>query len=189
MDWWKKLEERGGWVLGAGFLLTGWLSGCCPGDTWCVDKCATIPCGAIPAPNGSHVREFQLRQTCRAAEDDFVIYLREWYHGESDLGPYGKYHLSKIAKRLPAETYHVVIEPTADLHLNEQRKEQLIAYLKETGIGDADQRVVVGLPIAEGMSGEEGEGIGRGHGNFSPRMMPGAPVSPLQSASPVAAYR
>src|SRR5436853_5608512 len=62
------------------------------------DPCATITPGALNAPNGSFVRKFQLDHTNKAAMDDFVVYPQERYMGGEKLGPYGHYHIARIAQ-------------------------------------------------------------------------------------------
>ena len=62
----------------------GWLS---------VDNCATIPKGALPAPNGTYVNAFIKVQETNAEADDFVIYKHMWFRGGKELGPLGRYQL------------------------------------------------------------------------------------------------
>ncbi|MER3416616.1 MAG: hypothetical protein C4297_10440 [Gemmataceae bacterium] len=140
----------------AGLILAG-LAGCHTTHPWCVDNCSDVPPGALPAPAGTYVREFQNVQAGKAEMDDFVIYKHEWYMGGKDLGPYGLYHLDQIARRLPEVPFPVMIQAHADPELNEARRQTVIAQLAMRGIQDAQERVVVGYPAAEGLYGEEAE--------------------------------
>lgn len=139
-----------------GLLLAACLAGCKYGG---VDNCADIPQGAIPAPNGGHVREWQYRQIAKAEADDFVIYLHEWYKGGSDLGPYGRYHVGLIARRLPHAIFPVVIQPSASADLDQQRRAVVITKLTNLGIRDAEARVIFDWPLPGGTYGEESERI------------------------------
>jgi hypothetical protein len=145
-----------------------------------VDEGACIPAGALPAPNGSYVHRFQDMQADKAEADDFVIYLHEWYMGGPVLGPYGTYHVDQIVKRLPDVPFPVVLQPDKDPRVNETRRELIVSRLIACGFKDADVRVVIGFPEAEGLFGEEGCIIypemihrredsyyGRGFGSFS----------------------
>jgi hypothetical protein len=175
-------------LLGVGFLAAGWLSGCdhcdcgcgcgCKNKPWHIDNCACIPCGALPAPLGAHLHAFQQIQVSKAEVDDFVIYLHEWYMLGTDLGPYGRYHLNQIVKRLPDVPFAVEIQPQSDSAINEERRQIVVSYLTSNGIPDADQRVIIAFPQAEGISGAEAEGMG-GRGQFSPRVVPNAPIGPV----------
>src|SRR5207248_2376414 len=118
----------------------------------------------------SHVRAFQNAQAGKAEADDFVFYKHEWYLGGRELGPYGRYHLNEVTKRLRHVPFPVVLQPTADRELNEIRRQLIVQYLKLNDIPDAELRVLVAFPEAEGLDGNEAERIfdataaGRGRG-------------------------
>lgn len=106
-----------------------------------------------PAPRGSFVRNFQKVQANKAEASDFVFFLDEWYQGKDTLGPYGHYHLTQIARRLPTfpEYVPVVIQPHEDHKLNEKRRMLIVKALLNQGITDAQTRVVIAYPAAEGL--------------------------------------
>jgi uncharacterized membrane protein YgcG len=113
------------------------------------------PAPIIPAPLGSSVRSWQDMQATLAAQDQFVIYLHEWYTAKV-LGPYGRFHLQRIAEKLSDVPFPVVIQPDLyDAKLNEARRTLVIAELTAKGITDAPQRVLIAMPIAEGLFGDE----------------------------------
>ncbi len=120
-----------------------------------VDRCATVPPGAVPQPNGTFARGWQHAMAAAAAEDDFVVYLHEWTQGGENLGPYGKYHVAEIGKRLPDVPFAVVVQPGPNDALNMMRRQLIVQYLSDHGIADAEQRVVLALPRAEGLLGIE----------------------------------
>ncbi|MFN4260368.1 MAG: hypothetical protein ACK4RK_13820 [Gemmataceae bacterium] len=122
---------------------------------WRVDNCAAIPSGAIPAPTGTYTRWWENRQAAKAEADDFVIYKHEWCDRSCELGPYGRYHLRQISKRLPTVPFPVLIQADSDEALNVTRQQVIIMTLLEHGIADAEARVIVGFPEAEGLYGEE----------------------------------
>jgi hypothetical protein len=124
-----------------------------------VDACADIPQGAIPAPLGTYTREWYTRQAEKAESDDFVIYLHEWYMGGLKLGPYGEYHIGQIAKRLAGSPYPVVIQLSMKQELDKPRLEHIVQRLVEAGHPDAQTRVVLGFPEAEGLQPDEAERV------------------------------
>jgi hypothetical protein len=186
-----RLGQRGRWLAGLGLLL-GTLAGCCSdcgkgpwlfgnlrgGCAACgdknglfKDKCAEIPLGAIPPPAGTHLAEIKNAQKALAEADDFVIYEHEWLYGGTVPGPYGRYHLGQIAKRLADVPFPVLIQVNPDENLNQVRRAAVVAFLVNNGYADADTRVVVGFPAAEGLFGDEAardfeRGYSGGYGAF-----------------------
>jgi hypothetical protein len=131
------------------------------------NNCEDIPKGAIPPCTGTHVREIMKTQAELAEADDFVIYEHEWLYdpvalcGSIRPGPYGSYHLTQIAKRLPTAPFPVLIQVNPDDRLNEGRRVVVVQYLKANGIEDAETRVIIGFPQAEPLYGEEAVGTFR----------------------------
>ena len=134
----------------------GW-GGCGTGhcSTSLFNKCADVPCGALPAPLGSFVRRFEKIQADKAEADDFIVYLCEWYMGGEDLGPYGEYHMKLMANRLAEVPFQVVVQPCPDRDQNERRKMKVIEALGASGFPDAPNRVVIAYPDVEGLDGNE----------------------------------
>jgi hypothetical protein len=112
----------------------------------------------LPSPNGTFTHQLLDSQAAKAEADDFVIYKNEWYLEGKTLGPFGTYHLAEIAKRLPSVPFPVVIQPAADPALNEVRRQAIVTCLLNNGSPDADHRVIIAYPQAEGLFLEcEGE--------------------------------
>lgn len=104
-----------------------------------------------------------------AAKDQFVIYLMEWT-SETVPGPYGQYHLERIAEALPGCPFPVIIQPCPEDRINFARRSAVVTFLLNKGISDAEQRIRVAYPQAEGLFGIEAPRIffstfsGRGGG-------------------------
>lgn len=137
------------------------LAGCMmDGSNWVhIDNAADIPRGALPAPSGTYVNQIVNVQAMKAEADDFVVYKHEWYMGGTELGPYGRYHINLMVQRLATVPFPVMLQADADSAVNEARRQMLIYYLSLAGMPDAEHRVVVGFPEAEGLYGEEAERI------------------------------
>jgi hypothetical protein len=146
------------WLFRVGLLLPGLLAGCYSYEMQ-VDNGSTIPPGAIPAPVGTYVNKFIDLQAAKAEADDFVVYNHEWYLGGRDLGPYGRYHLNEMAKRLPSVPFPVVIEPTVDEELNEERRRVIVLLLERYRVPNPNERVILAFPMAGGLYGREAEAL------------------------------
>jgi hypothetical protein len=109
----------------------------------------------MPAPLGTYVRAFQKTQTTLAEADDFVLYEYEWAEGSTVLSHYGQNHLMSLLPRIPSVPFPVLIQAHPSVTLNQLRRQAIVKILLAHGIGDAEMRVKVGLPEAEGLDGEE----------------------------------
>ena len=137
------------------------------GGLFGVDRCADIPKGAMPATTGTFACQWQTAQINRAQQDHYVIYQNEWFQDGPQLGPYGQQHATRLAATLPVVPYKVVIEPkfdqaknAFDTTLDHARRDSMVHYLESRGIDDAENRVVIAYPIAEGLSADEGARAG-----------------------------
>jgi hypothetical protein len=156
----KQLTPGRRWCAGVGLLVASVLPGCyercggCCGLGGGLTK-ADIPRGAIPVLT---VHDYQENL---AEQDDFVIYEHEWLLGGTKPGPYGRYHLAQILKRLPEVPFPVLIQAHPDDALNEARRLMVSQFLQTNGILDADTRVIIGFPEPGGLYGSEAVAIYR----------------------------
>jgi uncharacterized membrane protein YgcG len=139
-------------------------AGCCAncGRLLC-DECADIPPGAIPQPTGSHTCAWQTTQEALAENDDFVVYQYEWKGESAELGPFGRRHVNGLRPRLASGPCPLVIEPSEDSDIDQQRQATLVALLTAYNVPDADSRVIVGFGQAEGLHGLEAPRLLRGY--------------------------
>lgn len=141
-------------------VLAVWAVGCsCHSDSGHgshkLDYGAEIPPGALPDRPGAHVRRFQATQRDNAIAIEYAIFIHEWQDGGKFLGPYGEHHVQHIIRRLPTVPYPVLVQPTHDPAINEFRRNVIVAKLLEGGILDAETRVILRNPEAEGLFGDE----------------------------------
>jgi hypothetical protein len=125
--------------------------------------CADIPPGAIPQPSGAYTCAWQTAQAERAELDDFVLYMNEWHMQSAELAPCGRAHVEVLAKRLEGSPTAVLIQASADPHLDQARRATVIEALANQGVADPASQVVVGCPEAEGLYGFEAPRIIRGY--------------------------
>jgi hypothetical protein len=144
----------------------------CPGSRICQRQ----P-GPYPAPFGAHLRAVTTAQAARSDAADFTFFLDEWYMGGPRLGPAGQRHLLALVAVMGQVPTPVLIQCGYDPELDQQRRLYVVEQLMTKGVADADQRVVLGFPEAEGLDGNFSErvyismlrpngGFGGGFGRF-----------------------
>jgi hypothetical protein len=122
-------------------------------------RCDVYPPGAVPAPAGTHHRQWQAEQTARADRDYFVFYQYEWLDESDQLGPFGQRHLRRLCDRLqqgqldPATP--MMVEPSGDERLDESRVTALKGRLIQFDPAWSEQVVIVGWSDAEPLYGFE----------------------------------
>lgn len=148
MRLWRRFAQIG--------CLTVGITGCCTCGGGGYREGGACDPGQEPSLNGTSVNAWYEEHARRAEADDFTIHLNEWYMGGMDLGPYGLHHLGTMIRRLPQVPFPIIISPHLDSAMNEQRRRLVVQTLEQQGIGDAEQRVAIAYPQAEGLYGEEG---------------------------------
>jgi hypothetical protein len=143
-------------------LMIAATGGCRSNDSACPDHGAEIPLGAIPSPLGTAACQWQLAHMELAELDDFVIRVREWHGNSAELDSDAVQHLMNLAGR-PSGPQVVVIEPTSDAALNAARMQEVVRMLTQFNVLDAESRVMIQRPIAEGMYGAEAPRIANGY--------------------------
>lgn len=144
-------------LSGAGLLAAGG----CKSD--CGHHCNEYPPGAMPQPRGSLACQWQQAQAERAEQDDFVFYGNEWENGGASQNLYGQDHVDRIADRVMQAPYSVVVARSGNPPLEEARRQTLIAALAAHGVEDAQDRVIIARPQAEGLRGLEAPRLTNGY--------------------------
>jgi|GEM_PF-1009205 len=118
----------------------------------------TIDRDAVPAPTGTYVNQWNDAMICAARQQHLIVSRHEWFSGGIELGPEGRDHVSQLAESLQYSSEQAVIElepvqPDYDetleeatsrtLQMNEQRRQAVIELMVESGMPDADQRVIL----------------------------------------------
>jgi len=158
------VSNRRRWPWGfaiAGTLLLAAITGCRHGDKCKPADCADIPPGAIPQPLGTYSCQWQNAQTGRAERDDFVIFRYEWKGRTWRLTEGGRRHVVALSKRLPEVAAPVVLEPTGNAELDEERRQVVAGLLASYGYEQAAEQVVLGHSLGEGLYGQEAQPITR----------------------------
>lgn len=126
----------------------------CHGAGFAGSDCRDIPKGALPRPAGTYVCQWTDAETSRAAADNFVIYQYEWI--DAKLGPFGQRHIPRIAQQLPLVPCPVVVEPSGDAKLDQQRRQAVFEALSKYA-DISDDRIILGNSEALGLPGYEAQ--------------------------------
>jgi hypothetical protein len=109
----------------------------------------------VPEDLGAATHRIFQAQVDKAGADAFVIYENEWRGDTALLGPFGTFHLDRIIRRLPPTPYQVLLQIHPRDDVNQKRRHFIVKALLHAGIADAESRVVIGPPAAEGLYGDE----------------------------------
>jgi hypothetical protein len=82
-----------------------------------------------------------------------ALYRYDFVEGQGALNPRGRERLAEIAAMLPQNFFPVVIEPDCLPGLDEARRLAILNELANCPFPIPPQRVVVGRPLAHGLSG------------------------------------
>lgn len=121
------------------------------------DCCADIPAGAIPAPAGSKICEWQTEQVTAAAADQTVLYQADFVDRSATLSPAALERLSRHAQTDLAAVGSWVIEPSGEGTLDTARVD---AVSKELAIRGVESPVIqIAIPAALGLTGPQAERV------------------------------
>lgn len=126
-----------------------------------VDKCATIPCGAIPAKPGSHVCQWQQAQVASAATDLGVFYQADFVGKTDQLGPAGAEHIARMTQQGLVAKVPVILEPSDDVSRDAMRTISLAAAFTNAGVPMMAEQIQVAYPPAIGLDGLRAQQVAR----------------------------
>jgi hypothetical protein len=129
--------------------------GGCSGTWKCfdVDRCATIPSGAIPVPAGTHVHAWQDGQVASAAKDRGVFYQNEFLPKSAELSPSGREHVVEAVQQALYNSLPIVVEQSSDSALDGARLQAVHATFASAGVVLAPEQIFVAKPAAHGFDG------------------------------------
>ena len=124
-------------------------------------NCEDIPRGAIPQPLGSYVCAWQRSHAQEADRDDYVLYSYQFGCGGDRLTPDGERHVRKLMSDPNAVIRPLIVETVDDAELAARRRSSVISYLAHLGVVGPEELVRIGESRAEGLLGQEAQGISR----------------------------
>ncbi len=133
----------------------------------------------VPRPLGASVYDHALAMTANGAAARLTLYQFDFIQGSSDLSPRGVDQLSKLAPQMLASPFPLIIERTPENPaLAASRREVVAARLASGPCPIPPDRVLVGAPIANGISGVNAQIIA---GNALGRVQQYGPPIPINS--------
>jgi hypothetical protein len=133
-----------------------------------------------PRPLGSSLYEHGKIMVANGAAARLVLYQYDFLDGTSELNQRGIDQLAKFTLQLAASPFPLMVERTpADPTLAERRRYAVLAKLAASPCPLPSDRVLVGVPIPNGMSGLDAYIIGN---NSLSRTQNYGPAIPLQSS-------
>ncbi len=133
----------------------------------------------VPRPLGAAVYDHALAMTANGAAARLTLYDYDFIQGSNELSSRGVEQLSKLAPQMLAGPYPLIVERTPENPgLASSRREMVAARLAGGPCPIPPDRVLVGTPIANGLSGINGQIIS---GNALGRVQQYGPPIPINS--------
>lgn len=126
-----------------------------------VDRCADVPCGAVPAPAGSHLCEWQQAQVRSASNDLGVFYQSDFVGTSAMLSPSAEQQVAKLVQQGAVGTIPLVIEPSIDAQRDTERVYMLASAFTAAGSPMSADQIHVAHPAALGMEGFRAQQVAR----------------------------
>lgn len=124
------------------------------------EKCLGYPEEFAPKPLGASVYTNNRIQVANGEAAQMVFYDYDFVVGKSELNLQGHDRLSQIMQRLPVTFFPVIVERTPSTPgLDEARRLAILSQFASSAFPIPSERVVVGRPIARGLSGAEAERV------------------------------
>lgn len=151
-------------------------SGCKWNEGICgVDRCADVPCGAIPAKPGTQLCQWQQAQVAAASTDLGVFYQADFIGTTSELGPAAREQVGRMTQQGLVGKVPVILDASEDQERDSKRTVALAAAFSEAGVPMSPEQIQVAYPPALGLSSVNAEQAARrlgrqGGGNGSGMM-------------------
>ena len=133
----------------------------------------------VPRPLGAAMYDHALAMTANGAAARLTLYNFDFVQGSSELSPRGAEQLARLVPQLLSSPYPLIVERTpADPRLAASRRELVATRLAQGPCPIPPDRVLVGVPIATGMTGVDAQIVA---GNALGRVQQYGPPIPINS--------
>lgn len=122
-------------------------------NTFHVDRCASIPKGAIPAPPGVHVNKWQRAQVASASADLGVFYDNQFIPKSAELSPSGQEHVARLVQQSLTNSIPVIVEPSPSASQNDARLLAVQRAFANHGVELGSEQLYIAKPAARGLDG------------------------------------
>jgi uncharacterized membrane protein YgcG len=117
-----------------------------------IDRCADIPCGAIPAKPGTQLCQWQQAQVASASTDLGVFYQADFIGTTDELGPAARKHVDRMVQQGLVGKVPVILDPSEDPQRDEARTVALASAFTNAGAAMSPDQIQVAYPPALGLS-------------------------------------
>jgi uncharacterized membrane protein YgcG len=126
-----------------------------------VDRCANVPCGAIPGKPGNHLCEWQQAQVKSASTDLGVFYQADFIGKTDRLSPAAEKQVARLVQQEAIGTVPLVLEPSDDSKRDASRVVMLASAFTAAGSPMAAEQIQIANPPALGMQGYRAQQVAR----------------------------
>lgn len=138
------------------------LSGCSIGQGIChVDRCATVPCGAIPGNPGNHLCEWQQAQVKSAFADFGVFYQADFIDKSDRLSPAAERQVARLVQQGAIGTVPLILEPSDDSQRDASRVIMIASAFTAAGAPMSAAQIQIATPPALGLEGYRAQQVSR----------------------------
>lgn len=136
--------------------------GCrCDDGIFGVDKCADVPCGAIPNKPGSRLCEWQHAQVANASIDRGMFYQSDFVNTSDRLGPAAVRRIETLVKQGDIGGLNLYVEPSGDAQRDAERVVALASAVSVAGIPTMPDQIQIAYPPAIGLDGFRAQQVAR----------------------------
>jgi len=144
-------------------------SGCYTGQGICnVDRCADLPCGAIPGKPGNHLCEWQQAQVRSASQDLGVFYQADFIDKSDRLSPAAEQQVATIVQQVARMvqqgaigTVPLILEPSDDSQRDAYRAMMIASAFTAAGAPISAEQIKIANPPALGLEGYRAQQVAR----------------------------
>ncbi|MBM3964936.1 MAG: hypothetical protein FJ308_07670 [Planctomycetes bacterium] len=156
------METSSNWTFCGAVIFLTVCTGCRSGNgIFGVDRCANVPCGAIPGKPGNHLCEWQQAQV-RSASNDLGVFYQADFIGQSDrLSPAAELQVARLVQQGAVGTVPLILEPSDDSQLDASRAIMLASTFSAAGMQMSADEISVASPPALGLAGYRAQQVAR----------------------------
>ena len=136
--------------------------GCHTGQGICkVDRCANVPCGAIPGKPGNHLCGWQQAQVRSASNDLGVFYQADFIDKSDRLSPAAEKQVARLVQQGAIGTVPLILEPSDDSQRDASRTIMLASAFTAAGTPMSSDQIQIANPPALGLTGYRAQQVAR----------------------------
>ena len=137
-------------------------TGCRSGQGICgVDRCANVPCGAIPVKPGNHLCEWQKAQVKSASNDIGVFYQADFIDKSDRLSPAAEKQVARLVQQGAIGTVPLILEPSDDSQRDASRTIMLASAFTASGTPISADQIQIANSPALGLEGYRAQQVAR----------------------------